>query len=416
MPLSKKTLMPARAEALSLADDLARFSDFATRTEIGSTGSVDRPVPIFINEFWTSRQRAASRLHEVSYRACFKPQLPRFFIERLTAPGDVVFDPFMGRGTTLLEAALLGRIPMGTDASPLCRRLITPRLTPPTLNEVCERLDQIDFERETDQPTDLLVFYHPTTLRQICALRAYLSEKENPDPLDDWIQMVALNRLAGHSKGFFSVYTLPPNQAVSVASQKKINQRLEQTPDFRDVPKLILSKTKSLLSDLTDANRLALKQVRGQAKILTGPSDQVSAIADASVTLVVTSPPFLDVVDYAGDNWLRSWFIDFDPRSVKMSVYKNLAVWEASMRETFRELARVLRPGGWVAFEVGEVRRGRIKLEQTVIPAGADAGLVPELVLINSQHFTKTANCWGVKNNNLGTNTNRVVVFRKDAA
>jgi hypothetical protein len=40
-------------------------------------------------------------------------------------------------------------------------------------------------------------------------------------------------------------------------------------------------------------------------------------------------------------------------------------------------------------------------------------GLDPLLVLINDQEFTKTANCWGVDNNSKGTNTNRIVVFRK---
>ena len=47
-----------------------------------------REVPTFVNEFWTATQRQASSLHEISYRACFKPQLPRFFIERLTQPGE----------------------------------------------------------------------------------------------------------------------------------------------------------------------------------------------------------------------------------------------------------------------------------------------------------------------------------------
>src|SRR6266849_10336488 len=72
-------------------------------------------VKTFVNEFWTSRQRAAHSLHEISYRACFKPQLPRFFVDRLTRPGDVVYDPFMGRGTTLVEAALMGRRAYGCD-------------------------------------------------------------------------------------------------------------------------------------------------------------------------------------------------------------------------------------------------------------------------------------------------------------
>ena len=75
-------------------------------TVLIATGSLS--IPVIVNEFWTSKQRAAHSLHEVSYRACFKPKLPRFFIERLTSPGEIVYDPFMGRGTTLLEAALLG--------------------------------------------------------------------------------------------------------------------------------------------------------------------------------------------------------------------------------------------------------------------------------------------------------------------
>jgi hypothetical protein len=83
------------------------------------------------------------------------------------------------------------------------------------------------------------------------------------------------------------------------------------------------------------------------------------------------------------------------------------------MTTVFKELFRLLRPGGHVAFEVGEVRRGKIKLEEAVLPCGIKAGLVPVLVLINDHEFTKTANCWGVDNNSKGTNTNRVVVFCK---
>jgi hypothetical protein len=83
------------------------------------------------------------------------------------------------------------------------------------------------------------------------------------------------------------------------------------------------------------------------------------------------------------------------------------------MTQVFTELHRVLRPGGHVAFEVGEVNAGRVLLEELVVQAGSNAGLTPELILINDQEFTKTANCWGVSNNNKGTNTNRIVVFQK---
>jgi hypothetical protein len=68
-----------------------------------------------------------------------------------------------------------------------------------------------------------------------------------------------------------------------------------------------------------------------------------------------------------------------------------------------------------VAFEVGEVRNGSIKLEEATLPCGVAAGLKPLLILINDQKFTKTANCWGVDNNARGTNTNRIVLFQKPA-
>jgi hypothetical protein len=73
----------------------------------------------------------------------------------------------------------------------------------------------------------------------------------------------------------------------------------------------------------------------------------------------------------------------------------------------------VVRRGGHVAFEVGEVHAGKTRLEETVLPCGVAAGFAPELVLINDQKFTKTANCWGVDNMSKGTNTNRIVLFRK---
>ena len=105
------------------------------------------PVRYLINEFWTSGQRQAHSLHEVSYRACFKPQLPEFFIDRLTAPGDAVYDPFMGRGTTPMQAALMGRRPIGNDINPLSILLSRPRLAPPPLRDVARRLDQIAWDK-----------------------------------------------------------------------------------------------------------------------------------------------------------------------------------------------------------------------------------------------------------------------------
>jgi SAM-dependent methyltransferase len=403
-----------------LSEQLLAFREFGKSTRRVATKTTNSSgqgfeVPTFVNEFWTSKQRAASRLHEISYRACFKPQLPRFFIQRLTQPGDLVYDPFMGRGTTVLEAALLGRAACGCDINPLSSFLTRPRLKPPTLEQITERLSEIDFTDFAEQPEELLVFYHAETLQEICALRKYLLRRQAEaalDFIDDWIWMVALNRLTGHSKGFFSVYTLPPNQAVSVKSQLKINETRGQTPPRRRVRQIIAHKSRQLLSDCDSEVRQTLASII-PGRFLTRSSVSTPEIPSGTVSLVVTSPPFLDVVDYAGDNWLRCWFVGIDPREVKLTVPKKVEEWQKVMTAVFDELFRVLRPGGHVAFEVGEVRGGKVKLEEAVIPCGAEAGLRPLLILINDQKFTKTANCWGVDNNLKGTNTNRIVLFQK---
>ena len=219
-----------------MKEDLRKFHEFGSVTERSFTAVPELKLEIetFTNEFWTSAQRACHSLHEISYRACFKPQLPAFFIRRLTRRGDVVYDPFMGRGTTPLEAALSGRVPAGCDVNPLSAFLLAPRLAPPSPRELEERLRALDLSWNNALPEELLVFYHEETLRELCALREYF-RSHSLDGTDAWLRMVALNRLTGHSTGFFSVYTLPPNQAVSVDSQRKINEKRRQTPPRRDV-------------------------------------------------------------------------------------------------------------------------------------------------------------------------------------
>jgi len=371
----------------------------------------------YIGEFWTSRQRQASSLHEISYRACFKPQLPGFFIDLLTQQGDTVYDPFAGRGTTAIEAGLRGRKVIANDANPLSRILTEPRFFPPSADAVAERLETIP--RGSDRAEiDLSMFYHPDTECEIVALRRFLlqrREEGTADAVDRWIAMVATNRLTGHSSGFFSVYTLPPNQAVSQKSQKRINQKRSQVPEYRNTHQLILRKTRSLIAGLTPEETGNLRRAGSDARFFTGDARETPAIAPGSVRLTVTSPPFLDIVQYRDDNWLRCWFCGLDSASVgrTITMARTIAEWEGVMGKVFRELFRITTPGGYVAFEVGEVRKMTIRLEEHVIPLGIAAGFLCEGALIHRQTFSKTSHIWGIGNNRSGTNTNRIVAFSR---
>jgi len=392
--------------------------DGTRRTVVDELIVGGRSIPRYINEFWTAAQRRGLSLHEVSYRACFKPQLPRFFIELLTRESDTVYDPFMGRGTTLIEAASMGRQVAGNDVNPLAAVMARPRLTPPDIQAVAERLEKIDYDYSLKADIDLSMFYHPRTEAEIVSLRRYLTDREASgaeDDIDRWIRMTATNRLTGHSPGFFSVYTLPPNQAVSPQSQLKINAKRGQQPPYRDTRAIILRKTASLIKGLDAGTVAHLKSAAGSALFTCRDAGRVPELADASVALTVTSPPFLNVVQYAADNWLRCWFNGIDAGKVGegITMASSVGGWSEIMAAVFRELYRITRPGGWVAFEVGEVKRGRVRLDECVVPLGLAAGFACRGIVINDQQFTKTSNCWGISNNRGGTNSNRIVLFNR---
>lgn len=398
------------------------FNDPLVRDDLDLFGLEADRGPIRIErELWTSRQRQAHSLQEVSYRACFKPQLPHYFISRLTSVGDRVYDPFSGRGTTVIEAALMGRKIFANDINPLSEILARPRIQPPAFPEVMSRVAALDLSMappaSADDP-DLSPFYHPETERELRALRLYLMERRQfglEDELDRWVRMVATNRLTGHSPGFFSVYTLPPNQATTPERQHSINVKLNQKPTYRDVRSIIGKKSKQLLADLQEPTRRSMLDLAHDSAFCTGRAQKTVNLPAASVDLTVTSPPFLDIVQYADDNWLRCWFNGIDSREIAqgMSTNRTVEAWSAEMADVLIELHRLTKAGGHVAFEVGEVRGGKIRLDEIIGPLGIEAGFVLKAVLINAQVFTKTSNIWGISNNRKGTNTNRIVLFQR---
>jgi DNA modification methylase len=372
-----------------------------------------------VGELWTAQQRQMHSLHyAVSYRASFKPELPDFCIKRYSEKGSVVLDPFTGRGTTALQANLLGRVAWACDVNPLAVLLTAAKTNPVGLDEVVLRLNSIDFRRPVNlkgYSEHFSPFYHPDTYRELINLRRAVAEQ--PDRINRFIELMAIARLHGHSPGFFSVYSFPQ---ISIPSERQrvINEKRRQEPDYRAVAPRVIKKAAQTLRDgfsseffnVSSANSVAVSDARS---IKWAPNN--------SVDLVVTSPPFLDKVDYITDNWLELWFAGISEKTFKenLIMVNSLQRWSAFMHDVLSEMLRVLKPRSYAVIEVGEVEtsQGMIYLDEVVADIAEsirtpEKRFVVDEVLVNQQEFTKLANCFRVDNNRKGTNTNRLVVLK----
>jgi hypothetical protein len=91
---------------------------------------------------WKDQQRLwGHTFHPMcSYLASFPAALTHAFIARYSRPGDVVLDPFSGRGTTPLQACAEGRIGVGNDLNPFAHLLTAAKVEPATRAQAATRL------------------------------------------------------------------------------------------------------------------------------------------------------------------------------------------------------------------------------------------------------------------------------------
>ncbi|MBW3014897.1 site-specific DNA-methyltransferase, partial [Candidatus Woesearchaeota archaeon] len=237
-------------------------------------------VPYEWNQFWIQKQRQGHSLHYiVPYQACFAPQIPKFFIKRFSKPGDVVLDPFCGRGTTVFEANQMNRIGIGVDISPLALAIAESKMNNVTLEQVKDRLKEIDFSKEElEGYEDFKEIYHKKTYSQIMNLQKQLTDS----PVDKLIRAIILGRLHGHSQAFFSVWTF---NVISLSKKAIIAQSKKRgtKPESRDVVPRILKKAATVLRD-------PVKEKRG-SKLYRLDIAKGLKIKE-EVDMIVTSPPF----------------------------------------------------------------------------------------------------------------------------
>lgn len=253
-----------------------------------------------------------------SYQGMFPAKVAHYFIQRYSKPGDVVLDPFSGRGTTALQARVEGRIAICNDLNPLAYVLTRAKAEPPAWGEVLAYLDTLESEFGSskqivqDVSPDIKMLYHPNTLSQLCFIRAQLLRK----PLLKWNsnEFMLAGALAGIMHGawrrdgtsrYLSI-SMPNTFSMSPSYVEKFIRENGLTALDQDVFDRLRDKLARVYLD-ENSGKAGVSYNSDAAALLSGTNLQ-----PASVDLVVTSPPYLQVVNYAQSNWIRLWLLGID--------------------------------------------------------------------------------------------------------
>ena len=257
----------------------------------------------------------AHPLHSICpYFAVFPPAFVDRYVLAYTEPNDVVFDPFSGRGTTVLQSLLLDRRAFGVDINPVAVCISGAKADPPLKESVTRRLKKLQQE-STDLSNIALpkspffsYCYSPSTLKQLCLLRSQLNWKSSK--VDRFIAALTLGCLHGESHKSLNCFSNRMPRAISTNPKYSMKwwEKNGYLPPDRDVFGILLSQVSFRYEE--GVARLGGGVKMGDARKAGGMYRSLAG----QVKLLLTSPPYLNTTDYGEDQWLRLWFLGGDDR------------------------------------------------------------------------------------------------------
>jgi DNA methylase len=300
---------------------------------------------------WTgSTLKSESTLHQLSpYIGKIKSSMAASLIAQFTHEGDLVYDPFSGSGTVVLEAWLARRRVIANDLSPYAALLSKAKLYPyastkkvfadieSAANEVRRTGNQIDLR---SVPKWVREFFHPETLRETLAWVAVLKNRRK-----DFLLSCLLGILHHQRPGFLSY---PSSHTVPYLRLKNFPRyRFPKLYAYRSVRDRLEAKVKRALKR-TPALDFSLSR-RGYSK------DAASFTPSEPVDAIITSPPYMRQLDYGRDNRLRLWFLgETDWKTLDKTISPTEADFMALMRRCLAHWHGILKPNGWCVLILGD--------------------------------------------------------------
>lgn len=298
---------------------------------------------------------AAPQHYTCSYMAMFPPELPHYFISKFSKKGEIILDPFSGRGTTAVQAMSQSRVGIGNDLNDLAFLLTKGKISNPSLKEVLERLDylELNFDRNNwlrlkGLPRKIRMIYHPETQRHLMYLRRELNWKE--DNVDAFLAMVLMGSMHGSSPGFLSV-SMPNTFSMGWNYVKSYIKKNNLKRPKRNAFDILRKRCQRFLKE---------GKLPGDGRAIHGDvRDLDNKIKDNSVKMIFSSPPYLKVIKYGLYNWIRLWWILGDHKEVdeKLDDSHSIKPYLKFMKEVLEVTLRILDKEEGIAFWViGDVK------------------------------------------------------------
>jgi hypothetical protein len=325
-------------------------------------------------------------LHSICpYFAMFPETFAEKHIKRFTAEGEYVFDPFSGRGTTLFQSLLMGRPAIATDTNPVAFCVSGAKAKVPALSTVLREIRNLK-QQYQEFPSTILkeerqslstffrrAFFY-STLEQILFLRRVLDWRHSS--VHRFVTAMALGSLHGEMDGSSSYFSNQMPRTISPKPTYSVDywRRLSLWPEKRDVFEILRSRAAMRLKGNRPKlrGRVALLDARKAASAFPSLHGKVKAI--------ITSPPYFDVTSYEEDQWLRLWFLGYQPRPTygqlsrddrhtgKRMYWKFLEEVWSGIKPLVQDNATLVCRIGAKGIEANEIRQHLLKTINSAFP------------------------------------------------
>lgn len=355
------------------------------------------PIPVSFRKIvsWIRMgERATHYIH--TYPAKLLPQIAHFFLAAscLSKPGEQVLDPFGGTGTVALEAILSKRIALYADSNPLARLIAQTKTSSyniRTLKSAFTRIEmryRLSRSRTAPNVININYWYDTAIIRQLTRLKHAIDQEKNV-----------------HTRAFFAISLSAVARKVSRADPRfSVPVRKKKWKKSGNAPiqtawDCFEEQFNSNLNRIRARNRFGddlskAHCVGVDARTLVDPTDQSKKLADSSVSLIITSPPYAGAQKYirasslslgwlgiAGENSLRPLekqnigreHLTLDEQAkmptsglahadafISEIARKNksraaiLAAYLSEMRTALKEMTRTLKIGGYLVLVIGD--------------------------------------------------------------